>query len=270
MISIAAWNVNSIRTRLPQCLAWLRRDRPDVVLLQETKVMDDGFPRLEFEDLGYNLALSGEKSYNGVAIFSKYPLEDVRRGLPGDDSDMQARYIEAVLSIPATKEQQARGGGVIRVASVYVPNGQTTDSDKYAYKLRFLTRLAAHARTLLAYDEPLVIGGDFNIAPADLDVHDPAAWEGSVLTHLEARAKLRTLLYSGLHDAYRILHPAGRQFSWWDYRGNGWARDDGLRIDHLLLSPQAADRLEACGMVRDMRGEEKASDHVPVLCQLAV
>lgn len=248
--------MNSVRPRLGQLLSWLRERGPDIVLLQETKCIDDAFPALEIESLGYNIALHGQKTYNGVAILSKFPLEDITRGLPGDDTDVAARYIEAVASLP---------GKAMRVASVYVPNGQSADSEKFPYKLGFLDRLYAHAQQLLSYDEMLVIGGDYNIAPEDMDVHNAAAWQGSVLTHFEVRKRLRRILNLGLKDAFRLHAPGAVAYSWWDYRANSFARDDGLRIDHLLVSAQAADCLQDCFIDKQVRGEEKASDHVPVV-----
>lgn len=247
--------MNSVRPRLAQLCEWLKEARPDIVLLQEIKCVDEVFPAMEIEALGYNIATHGQKTYNGVAILSKFPLEDIRRGLPGDDSDVAARYIEAVVSIP---------GGAMRVASVYVPNGQTADSEKFPYKLKFLERLLAHAQELLTYDEALVIGGDYNIAPEDIDVHNPQVWAGSVLTHDEVRRQWRRLANAGLSDAYRLVSQDS-QYSWWDYRGGAFQKDDGLRIDHLLLSPQAADKLSACRMDKQVRAVEKASDHVPVV-----
>src|SRR5579885_1731492 len=234
-LKIATWNVNSVRTRLPQLLDWLRQDKPDIALLQELKCTDDAFPSLEVEELGYNTAVFGEKTYNGVAILSRFPLEDVQKGLPGNDGDAQARYIEAVASLPK---------GAVRVASVYVPNGQEVGSDKFAHKLRFLDRLRAHAQALLRFEELLVIGGDYNIAPFAIDVHDPKIWEPSVLFHPEARRHLRALLNQGFYDAFRLANPGRVEYSWWDYRANALASNDGLRIDHLLLSPQAADCLK--------------------------
>lgn len=256
-IKIVTWNVNSIKIRLPHLLDWLKRDNPDIVLLQELKCTDDAFPTMEIEELGYNLALQGEKTYNGVAILSKFPLSDITRGLPGDAADTQARYVEAVASLPDNR--------AMRIASVYVPNGQTADSDKFAYKLRFLERLRAHMQTLLFYDEMLVIGGDYNIAPTDADVHDPKLWEGSVLTHDEVRRALRRILHLGVYDAYRLCPPQETAYTWWDYRANAFAADNGLRIDHLLLSPQAADHMEKCWVEKDMRARERASDHAPVV-----
>ena len=259
-MKIATWNVNSIKVRLPHLLEWLKRDRPDIVLLQECKCVNEAFPAMEIEELGYNVAIHGQKTYNGVAILSKYKLDEITRGLPGDDDDLQARYIEAVASVP---------GGAIRVASVYVPNGQSADSDKFPYKLRFLERLHAHIKTLLAYDELLVVGGDYNIAPADIDVHNPRHWEGSVLTHDEVRRALRRIMNLGMKDAFRLRHPDLEQYSWWDYRAGAFDRNEGLRIDHLLLSPQAADRLTDSIIETELRAREKASDHTPVLAELA-
>lgn len=256
MVSVACWNVNSVRPRLAQLLDWLRDSAPDIVLLQETKCVDEAFPAMEIESLGYNLALHGQKTYNGVAILSKFPLDDITRGLPGDDSDVAARYIEAVASLP---------GKAMRVASVYVPNGQTADSEKFPYKLAFLDRLHDHAQRLLAYDEALVVGGDYNIAPDDSDVHNPVEWEGSVLTHFEVRKRLRRIMNLGLSDAFRLHAPATRAYSWWDYRAGAFQKDDGLRIDHLLISAQAADALRDCYMEKGLRAVEKASDHVPVV-----
>ena len=248
--------MNSVRPRLVQLLEWLAARKPDIVLLQETKCVDEVFPALEIEALGYNIALHGQKTYNGVAILSKFPLDDISRGLPGDDSDVACRYIEAVASLP---------GKAMRVASVYVPNGQSADSEKFPYKLGFLDRLHAHVEQLLTYDEALVIGGDYNIAPDNLDVHNVAEWEGSVLTHVEVRKRFRRTMNLGLQDAFRLHAPDTRAYSWWDYRANAFNRDDGLRIDHLLISAQAADGLKDCYMDRDVRAVEKASDHVPVV-----
>lgn len=260
-ISIATFNVNSVKARLPNVLAWLDAASPDIVLLQELKCETDAFPRMEFEDKGYNLAIHGQKTYNGVAILSKFPLEVETTRLPGEDADEQARYIEAIVSLK---------GSAIRVASVYVPNGQEVGSDKFAYKLRFLERLRAHWRGVLEHHEIAVLGGDFNVAPSPLDVHDPKALEGTVCYHPEERERLRALLYEGLYDAWRLKHPDARKFSWWDYRGGGYQRDHGLRIDHLLLSPHAVDRLADCRIDEAPRREEKPSDHAPVVCSLTI
>jgi len=260
-VTIATWNVNSVKVRLQQLVSWLKSDNPDIVLLQELKCTTETFPAMEVEELGYNIAIHGQKTYNGVAILSKFKLDDITRGFPGDDSDLHARYIEAVVNLP---------GGAMRVASVYVPNGQDADSDKFQYKLRFLNRLHDHAKTLLSYGEMLTIGGDYNIAPDDKDVHNPQAWAGSVLTHDEVRRQFRRLRNLGLQDAFRLYHPDSIEYSWWDYRANAFVRDDGLRIDHLLLSPQAADKLKGCIIEKHMRSVEKASDHTPVIGAFAV
>jgi exodeoxyribonuclease III len=256
IVRIATWNVNSIKVRLPQLLDWLKNDQPDIVLLQEIKCVDEAFPAIEIEELGYNIAVHGQKTYNGVAILSRFPLEDISKGLPGDESDIQARYIEAVISLPHS---------ALRVASVYVPNGQTPDSEKFPYKLGFLDRLCAHTKTLLQYNEMLVIGGDYNIAPDDSDVHDPMMWRGSVLTHDEVRRRWRKILHLGVHDAYRLQHLSAQEYSWWDYRAGGFAKNNGLRIDHLLISAQAVDQLSDCHIEKAMRAIERASDHTPVV-----
>lgn len=261
-LTVSTWNVNSVKSRLVHLLDWLKEDSPDIVLLQELKCMDEAFPAMEIEDLGYNIATHGQKTYNGVAILSRFPLDDITRGLPGNDNDDQARYIEAVASVP---------DGAVRVASVYVPNGQTTDSDKFQYKLAFLDRLYDHCQTLLSYDERLVIGGDYNIAPEDVDVHSPKHWQGSVLTHDRVRASFRKILHLGMYNAIRPVDgakPNGGTYSWWDYRGGAFENDDGLLIDHLLLSPQATDRLQSCHVNRKPREQEKPSDHTPVVAVL--
>lgn len=257
-MKIITWNVNSIRSRLEHLLLVLKNERPDIVLLQELKALEDQVPCEEIETLGYNVAIWGQKTFNGVAILSKYLLEDIQRGIPGNDDDGQARYIEAVTN-------------GVRVASVYVPNGEAPGTDKYSYKLAFLDKLAAHAQTLLTYDEKLIIGGDYNVAPQDGDVHDPKAWHEKILCSTPEREHFRRLLYLGFTDALRALHPHDKDlFTWWDYRGGSWPANKGLRIDHLLLSPQAADVLESSEVNITPRGWEKASDHAPVTCELKV
>ncbi len=227
----------------------------DVALLQEIKTVTQGFPALEIEDLGYNVAVCGQKSYNGVAILSKRPIEDVVTRLPGDGDDQQARYIEALI-------------GDVRVASIYLPNGNPVDGHKFPYKLGWMDRLYDHAKSLLGHEESLVLGGDYNIAPADGDVYDPPVWADDALCRPEARARFRAILHLGYTEAYRALHAAPGAYSFWDYQKGRWPRDEGLRIDHLLLSPQAADRLRACEIDKTPRGREKASDHTPVWCEL--
>lgn len=261
-ISIATFNVNSVKARLGNLLAWLDAARPDIVFLQELKCTDDTFPAMEIEERGYNIATHGQKTYNGVAILSKFPLEDVSRGLAGDDSDEQARYIEAVVSLP--------NNTALRVASVYVPNGQEVGSDKFAYKLAFYDRLIAHWQAVLPLQEAAILGGDFNCAPAPLDVFDAKALDGTVCYHTAERAKLHALTHLGLYDAFRSLHPTTQQFSWWDYRENRFGRGQGLRIDHLLLSPTAHDMLAESWIDEAPRGEEKPSDHTPVCARLSL
>ncbi len=255
MVKIATWNVNSIKARLGHLIAWLGDADPDVVLLQETKVTDDLFPRLEVEDAGYNVATHGQKTYNGVAILSKSPIDILATGLPGDDADEQARYLEAFT-------------GDVRVASIYLPNGNPVDSEKFTYKLDWMERLYAHAGDLLASEDAIVLGGDYNVVPEDGDVYDPEGWRNDALCRTESRRAFRKIMYLGFTDAFRVVnHELGR-YTWWDYRGGGWSRDQGVRIDHLLLSPQAADRLKACEIDRKPRGQEKPSDHTPIWCEL--
>jgi len=252
MLTVASWNVNSVRARLPLLLSWLETKSPDIILLQETKTPDAQFPREEIESLHYNIALSGQKTYNGVAILSKFPIEDVTIGVPGFADD-QTRYIEAVIKD-------------MRVASVYVPNGTAVGTEKYAYKLAFLHHLYVHTRTLLTYDEALVLGGDFNIAPTDNDVYDPQEWHEKILCSTPEREALRALISLGMTDALRALYPTETLYTWWDYRGRDWIANHGLRIDHFLLSPQAADRLRGGEVERSLRDAPKASDHAPILC----
>jgi len=259
-MKIATWNVNSIKARLPNVLEWLDDAQPDVALLQEIKTVDDGFPAMEIEERGYNCAVHGQKSYNGVAILSKHPLEDVVCGLPGNTDDDQARYIEAWVDA---------GDRGARVASIYLPNGNPTPGDKYDYKLRWMDCLAAHALDLLKSEEPVVLGGDYNVIPTDGDVHNPDAWADDALFRPETRAKFRTLLNLGYTEAWRSLHAETHVYSFWDYQGGAWQKDNGIRIDHLLLSPQAADRLTACEIDKGPRGKQKASDHTPVWCEIA-
>jgi exodeoxyribonuclease-3 len=255
MITIATWNVNSIKARLPLVVEWLRDFAPDVALLQEVKSLEENFPRLEVEELGYHLAVCGQKSYNGVAVLSKAPLEDPTTALPGDAADDQARYLEATTF-------------GLRVASIYLPNGNPIDGEKFPYKLAWMDRLTEHARALLASEQPVVLGGDYNVCPTDDDVYDAAAFAEDALCQPESRRRFRALLNLGYTEAYRALHPEPHRYSYWDYQRGAWQKDNGVRIDHLLLSPQAADRLEAVDIDRTPRGKQKASDHTPVWCRL--
>ncbi len=255
MLKIASWNVNSVKARIGHLVDWLKAFEPDVVLLQELKCVDAEFPRLEIETLGYNVATAGQKSYNGVAVLARRKIERPLARLPGDKSDDQARYLEATVD-------------GVRVASIYLPNGNPVDSDKFKYKLAWMARLYAHTRALLAEGRPFVLGGDFNVAPTDDDVYDPKAWADDALCRPESRAAWRKIIYLGVTDAFHALHPAPHQYTYWDYMQNRFARDQGLRIDHLLLSPEAADRLEESGIDRRPRARDKASDHTPVWCSL--
>ncbi len=259
-MKIATWNVNSIKARLDNALAWLKEATPDIVCLQELKCEDHAFPAQAFEDLGYNVLTHGQKTYNGVAVLSKLKPEDVRRGLPGEDEDTQARYLEAVFT---------RKTGVVRVASIYLPNGNPLGTDKFDYKLRWMDRLQAHAKALLKLEEPLVLAGDYNVIPTPLDAKHPENWANDALFQPESRAKFRSLLNMGFVDAVRQVH--GDQpgiYSFWDYQAGAWQRNNGIRIDHLLLSPQAADLLKDAHIDRDVRTQEKPSDHVPVVIEL--
>jgi exodeoxyribonuclease-3 len=255
-VKIATWNVNSLKARLPHVLAWLRAANPDVVLLQETKCLDEAIPALELGDLGYNIASVGQKAYNGVAVLSKSPIDVLLRGLPNHADDTQARYLEAFT-------------GGVRVASIYAPNGNPVGSEKFGYKLSWLARLYEHARALLDSEDIVVLGGDYNVTPADLDVYDPHGWRNDALCQPASRAGLRRVMHIGFADAIRLIHPDEHCFTWWDYRAGAWAADQGLRIDHLLLSPQAIDRLQTARVDRTPRGWDKASDHAPVWCELS-
>ena len=254
-IKIATWNVNSVKVRIPHLAEWVKQALPDIVLLQELKVIEEQFPRMTIEELGYNLAIVGQKTYNGVAILSKMPIEVEQISLPGDPSDEQARYVEAVI-------------GKLRIASLYLPNGNPVSTEKFSYKLQWLDRLIQHTHSLLAYEEPLVLGGDFNVCPSDDDVYDPEGFANDALCRPESRARFRTLSHLGLTDAVRAFHPQPHVYSYWDYQAGRWNRDEGLRIDHLLLSPQAADHLVSSGIDRGPRKMEKPSDHTPVWCEL--
>lgn len=258
---IATWNVNSIKARLAAAKEWLAETAPDVVCMQEIKCTDDTFPTSEFEELGYNCAVHGQKSYNGVAILSKRPMEDVSPRLPGGNGDDHARYLEAVI----------KGGRVVvRVASIYAPNGNPVGTEKFSYKLDWHARLGAHAGELLPSEEAIVLMGDYNIIPEPEDCYDPKAWEMDALFQPESRSALRQLEYRGFTDAIRACHAEMQLYTFWDYQAGCWQKNKGIRIDHILLSPQAADRLTTSGINKHMRGREKPSDHVPVWCEIDI
>ncbi len=253
-LKISAWNVNSIMARLPTALKVFAEVDADVWCLQEIKCEDARFPRFETEAMGFNLETFGQKSYNGVAILSKHRIEEVSRGIPGLEHE-QARYIEAVIAAP---------DGPVRVASIYAPNGNPIGSDKFSFKLAFMDALRAHLRGLLKLEERFVIAGDYNVIPRDVDCHDPRVWTGDALFQPETRAAYRSLLNLGLSDAYMQADGAAHKYTFWDYQAGAWQKDHGIRIDHLLLSPQAADRLGSVDIFKAARAMEKASDHVPI------
>jgi exodeoxyribonuclease-3 len=265
-IKIASFNVNSVKARLPRLLEWLKNSNPDVVLLQELKCIESEFPVEALYDAGYNAAIFGQKSYNGVAILSKFKIEDVVKGLPilSGEVDEQARYIEGVISV---------GGAAIRVASIYVPNGggdlaigeALEGSQKFTYKLKFFDRLKAHFASLVEFNEIQVFGGDYNVAAEEIDVFDPKSLRNTVCFHDLERQKFRSILNLGIVDSYRTANPHNQAFSWWDYRGGSWQHNKGMRIDYLLASPQGADKIVATAIEdRGVRDQEKASDHCPV------
>jgi exodeoxyribonuclease-3 len=260
-MKLATWNVNSIKARIDPAVAWLKEAAPDILCMQEIKCTDDTFPAERFEELGYNCAVHGQKTYNGVAILSKRPMEDVTPRLPGGDGDDHARYIEAI--VPGEK-------GTVRIASLYAPNGNPIGTDKFTYKLGWMERLATHAKALMLFEEPLALMGDYNVIPEPEDCFNPKVWTEDALFQPESRAALRKLEYLGLTDAWRACHAEKNQYTFWDYQAGAWQKNNGIRIDHILLSPQATDRLKGCGIDKDVRGGDKPSDHVPVWCELDV
>ena len=259
-MKIASWNVNSVKARLETVLAWLKEADPDIAGFQEIKCIDENFPRLEFESAGYSVQTFGQKSYNGVAILSKHPIEDVTRGLPGFE-DAQSRYIEAVIA--------PKGQPPIRFVNIYLPNGNPAPGDKYDYKLRWMAALRDRVAELLLLEERLVVAGDYNVIPTEDDVHAPAAWIDDALFRPETRAAYRRLVNLGLTDAFRACDLRPKQYSFWDYQAGAWPKNNGIRIDHLLLSAQSADVLSSAGIDRHVRGWDKASDHVPAWCVLS-
>ncbi|WP_075216729.1 exodeoxyribonuclease III [Mongoliimonas terrestris] len=256
---IATWNINGVKARIETALSWLEEAAPDVVCLQEIKSIDEGFPREAFERLGYNVETHGQKGFNGVALLSKLPFDEVSRGLPGDPDDVQARFIEGVVSVK---------GGVVRVGCLYLPNGNPIGTEKFDYKLAWMRRLEAHARERLLLEEPFVLAGDYNVIPDGKDAWDPRAWVNDALYQPESRMAFRSLLNLGFTDALRAVDDSPGRYTFWDYQAGSWQKNWGIRIDHLLLSPQAADRLQGCEVASHVRGWEKPSDHVPVVAML--
>lgn len=259
-MKLATFNINGIKARIEALPDWLRAANPDVVCLQEIKSVDEAFPREMFEDMGYRVETHGQKGFNGVAILSKLPLEDVTRGLPGDDSDEQSRWIEATVIGPAR---------AVRVCGLYLPNGNPVPGPKYDYKLAWMARMQARVQALLATEEPLAFCGDYNVIPLDIDAARPELWQTDALALPETRAAYRRIVNLGLTDAFRARDAAAGRYSFWDYQAGAWEKNNGIRIDHLLLSPQCADLLKDVGIDKGVRGLEKPSDHVPVWVELA-
>jgi exodeoxyribonuclease-3 len=258
---IATWNVNSVRQRLDHLQAWLKEREPDIVCLQEIKCVDEAFPREPLEALGYNVAVHGQKTFNGVALLSKLPFDEVAPGLIGDDGDVQARFLEAIVS---TKT------GVLRVVSLYLPNGNPVSTEKYPYKLNWMDRLIKFSRERLKLEEPMLLCGDYNVIPTPADAKRPEAWVNDALFLPQTREKFRTLVNLGLTDAVRAASDADDLYTFWDYQAGAYQKNDGIRIDHILMSPQAADRLVDTGIDKHVRGWEKPSDHVPVYVDLDI
>lgn len=260
-MKIATWNVNGIKARIHALPGWLQAAAPDAVALQEIKTLDEGFPREEIEALGYRVESFGQKSFNGVAILSKRPLENVARGLPGDPEDEQSRWIEADV---------IGERGSLRFCALYLPNGDPSPGPKYDYKLAWMERLRRRALDLLRAERPAALLGDFNVIPQDLDAAHPADWRESALGRPESRAAYRRILHQGWTEAWRALRPRETEYSYWDFQRRAWEKNDGIRIDHILLSPQAADRLRGAGIDKDLRDGPKPSDHVPVWAYLSL
>ena len=261
-MKIATWNVNGIKARIDAAQTWLKAASPDIALLQETKCVDDAFPRLEFEAMGYNIATHGQKGFNGVALLSKLPFDEVNRGLPGDDEDDQSRFIEGVFSTD---------GGVLRVVSLYLPNGNPVSEDrKFGYKLRWMARLERWAAERLRLEEPLVLAGDYNVIPEKEDARRWQDWVNDALFQPESRQAFRRLLSLGFTESIRSVTDAPDVYTFWDYQAGAWQKNNGIRIDHLLLSPEAANALRAASVEKHVRSWEKPSDHVPVAIDLGI
>jgi len=257
---IATWNVNSVRQRMDSLQAWLKERQPDIVCLQEIKCTDDAFPREPIEALGYNVAVHGQKTWNGVALLSKLPFDEVAPGLIGNDGDVQARFLEALVS---TKT------GALRVVSLYLPNGNGSD-DKYAYKLNWMDRLIRFSHERLKLEEPMLLAGDYNVIPTPADARRPEVWVNDALFLPPTRERFRALTNLGLTDAIRAVSDDAGLYTFWDYQAGAYQKNDGIRIDHVMLSPQAADRLVDAGIDSHVRGWDKPSDHVPVYVDLDI
>lgn len=258
-MKIVTWNINGIRARIDNLITWLGESQPDIVCLQEIKSEDAAFPREAIEALGYMVETHGQKGFNGVALLSRLPFDEVNRGLPGDDEDPQARFIEGVFS---TRR------GVLRVGCLYLPNGNPVDSDKFSYKLSWMARLEDWLRERLAFEEPLVLAGDYNVIPEPIDARNPQAWVNDALFQPESRAAYRRLVHLGMTDAIRATTDEDGVYTFWDYQAGAWQKNNGIRIDHLLLSPEAANHLRSAAVEKHVRAWERPSDHVPVAITL--
>jgi len=261
-LKIATWNINGVKARHNTLLEWLKQSDPDIVCLQEIKSVDEQFPREDIEALGYNVETHGQKGFNGVALLSKLPFDEVNRGLPllpNNDEDAQARFIEGVFT---------RGDGVLRVVSLYLPNGNPVDSEKFPYKLSWMKRLEAWADARLQLEEPIILAGDYNVIPEPEDCLDPSKWEGDALYRPESRSAFRRLEALGFTDAIRAVTDNTNIYTFWDYQAGAWQRNNGIRIDHLMFSPEAMQLLKRAGTEAYVRGWEKPSDHVPTLAEL--
>ena len=258
-MKIATFNINGVKARIEELTTWLQDSAPDVALLQEIKSVDDGFPRQIIEDLGYNVETHGQKGFNGVAILSKLPLEDVTRGLPGDDEDEQARWIEATVV----------GDVAVRLCGLYLPNGNPAPGPKFDYKLAWMDRLHARAKDLLTQEMPALMAGDYNIIPQAEDAARPDAWREDALFRPDSRAAFRRIVNLGFTEGFRARTSGPGHYSFWDYQAGAWNKNDGIRIDHILMTPQCADLMRDCYIEKDLRVREKPSDHVPVWVDLA-
>jgi exodeoxyribonuclease-3 len=259
-MKIVTWNINGVKARIEVLTTWLQESDPDIVCLQEIKSVDESFPRFELEALGYHVETHGQKGFNGVAILSKKTPDEVTRGLPGDDADEQARFIEAVFSTEK---------GAVRVASLYLPNGNPIDTEKFPYKLGWMARLERWAEDRLALEEPLILAGDYNVIPEAIDAKIPEAWVNDALFQPETRRAFRRLENLGFTDAVRSVTEDGSTYTFWDYQAGAWQKNNGIRIDHLMLSPEAANLLESASIEKHVRAWEKPSDHVPVAITIA-
>ncbi|MEM9028601.1 MAG: exodeoxyribonuclease III [Pseudomonadota bacterium] len=258
-LRIATWNINGIKARLETVKTWLRETVPDVACLQEIKSVSEAFPATEFEDLGYNVAVCGQKSFNGVAILSKHPIEDPLTALPGDPDDVQARYLEATI---------ATDDIAVRVASIYLPNGNPITTDKFSYKLSWMRRLSERATDLLGWDMPVVLAGDYNVIPEPRDAKAADRWLDDALFQPASRDAFASLANLGYVDAVRVCYPDEGVYTFWDYQAGAWQKNNGIRIDHIMMNAQATDLIDSTAIERDVRGWEKPSDHVPVTVTL--